>query len=157
MMIKTYQKFKKLLSNIAQQRQGNITIEAAITFSIISILLVGGADFSRMILKQSQLEHVTRAGTQYGLRGQTDALDLDAVVAAARASIGPDGDALTITAENICRCPSAGVISCFGTCSDDSYPQMFLSVVAEVNIQYLFGYHAAPSETLRSTTVLRVR
>lgn len=156
-MFKIFEILKKPLSVFSRSESGNVTIEAAVAFSLISLLLIGGADFSRLVMKQSQLEHIARAGTQYGLRGQTDALDLTAVVAAARNSIGVMDDSIVITAENVCRCPTTGNIGCYDTCADDSYPQMFLTVLVTTRVNYLFGYNGAPIQNLQASTVLRVR
>ena len=149
---------KNFITRLIKNNKGNVTIEAALAFILIAALLIGGADFGRLAMKQSQLEHVARAGTHYGLRGQTDAQDLVAVVAAARASIGADGDALTITAENVCLCPGqTGTIGCNDTCLDDSYPQMLLTVVVEADASYLFGYSGTIVNQLEASNTLRVR
>lgn len=157
MSFKNMKNLIRKICNASLSNGGNVTIEAALVFALISFLLVGGADFGRLVMKQSQLEHIARAGTQYGLRGQTDALNLVAVVEAARNSIGQQDQAITISAENVCRCPGSGNIDCFDTCSDDSYPQMFLTVLVSSRVQYLFGYHGAPIQNLEASTVLRVR
>lgn len=142
---------------LPNDKSGNVTIEAAIAFTLISALLIGGADFGRLAMKQSQLEHVARAGTQYGLRGQTDAQNIDAVIAAARASIGADGEGLTITAVNACLCPGSGAVGCNDTCNDDTYPQMLLTVNVNTRVNYLFGYSGAPVSELSASNTIRVR
>jgi len=145
--------FRRLLC----ARGGNVTIEAALAFTVISTLLIGGADFGRLVLRQSQLEQVVRAGTQYGLRGQTDALDTQAVVAAALAAGGQGSSGMNVTAQTTCHCPGQGGISCNGTCTDDSYPQMYLNVSAGAEVTFLFGLAGAPKKSISALKTLRVR
>lgn len=146
-----------LIKRLFANRDGNVTIEAALAFTVISTLLIGGADFGRLVLRQSQLEQVVRAGTQYGLRGQTDALDTQAVVAAALDAGGTGAQGMSVTAQTTCHCPGQGSISCNGTCNDDNYPQMYLNVSAGADVTFLFGFAGAPHKSINAVKTLRVR
>lgn len=137
---------------------GNVTIELALIMSVFIIVILLGVDFSRMAIEKHRLEQFARAGTQYGLLGQSEAQDLPEVINAVNAAAGADSGDITVTASNFCEC-DGGSSDCDDTCADDTVPELYLSVNVVRTYDYMFtlGSDLAGTITLAGDSTVRVR
>ena len=157
-MWKKYYSMKQFFRGLRRDERGSLLIESAILLSILSLGAVVTYDVSRAAYEQARLENVVRAGAQYGLRGQTEANDIDGIIAAAQVAAGKAAPDITITAATACECPGGTPIACHESCSDDNAAQMVMTITATRNLPVVLGWPGfTDSHSLRAETVVRAR
>ena len=146
-----------MFGRILNSRGGNVTVEAAFMFLVISATSLGAFELGRIFYEKSHLENVVKAGVQYSLLGQTSASDVTKIVAAATLAAGESADQITITATSACECPGEGPLDCSESCSDDNFPQMLVTVTAERDLDLVFNLPGLTSSRLSAVASVRVR
>jgi len=149
--------FKTILKNF-RDRSGNVTIELALIMSVFALMMLGGFEISRMAVEVHGLEQVARAGAQYALLGQANALDTDEVVTKTQEAAGDDADLITVTATTFCECPDGSDNDCSDTCAGSNVSIMYINVtvtkpyVSLFTLPDLFG-----SYTISGAAEMRIR
>jgi Flp pilus assembly protein TadG len=113
-------------------------------------------DFGNALYQQERLVSAARAGAQYGIQSTTDSTNYTGMIQAARNDAGDTANSLAITAQQACRCPSGGSVSCTSTCSGNVAPRVYDQVVAAESYSTLGRYpFVADPIPLTSTAMLR--
>ncbi len=97
--------------NLAKDERGSVAVEMALTMTVIGMMIVGTFEISALVFEQMQLEKAVQSGAHFALLSQTDANDADKIIALVEREVG-DLTNLTVSVNNICRCPGEGQVDC---------------------------------------------
>ncbi|MGC8548073.1 MAG: TadE/TadG family type IV pilus assembly protein [Acidobacteriaceae bacterium] len=93
---------------------GQALLEAALTLSVLSILLLGAAEFGRVAYAAIEVTRAAKAGVQYGDASTTTATDATGIANAA-ANEAPDIAGLNTSSSVSCSCANGGTSTCSNT------------------------------------------
>ena len=112
--------FHSLSSHPAPRRQtplntsGQALLEAALTLSVLCILLLGAAEFGRVTYAAIAVTRAAKAGVQYGEASTTTATDATGIANAA-ANEASDISGLNTTSSVSCSCANGATSTCSNT------------------------------------------
>lgn len=141
------------------ERHGNVSIEMAFLVTFLLVLVMGAYDFGRLAMEQSGVTQAARAGAQYAVLDQANAMDIDGMKQAAKNEA--EDPNLDVEADWFCRCPGgAKTTDCVTNCADGNFPPMYVEVTVTDTLDMLFDYPGLPGTdtyTMTSTSTMRVR
>ncbi len=152
--------FRKLfkLGIYADDTKGSVVVELALIMSVFALMMVGGYDFSRMAMESHKMEQVARAGTQWGLLGQANAIDVVEIERITREAAGDDSDVITVEIQSYCECPGGAAASCGDICVTGEVSLLFLDIRVTKPFVYLFRVPELFGDILLSgQSIVRVR
>jgi len=135
---------------------GQSAVELAVAIPVLLLLLLAGADFSRIFYMNIGVDNAARAGAQYGSQTVITAADPNGMIAAAKAD-GANLAGLSATASQ-CTCKSPSPVAACPASYCTNAPQ---ATFVEVNTQALFttlvNYPGIPSSTtLSAKSIMQV-
>lgn len=135
----------------AGARRGSALVELAITFPVLSLVLMGTIDFARAFYTWLQVSGAARAGAIYGSRSSTSPDDSSGISTAAT-NAAANVTSLQVTANKVCGCSdgstgSCGVISC-------SNKYTYTQVIVRKDFTALAYYPGVPSSIPISVQVM---
>jgi len=137
---------------------GNVSLEIAFVLTFLLVLAIGAVDFGRYAMANLSLESATRAGLQYGMQDQAAATEISQIVQAVRDDAGDTDGSIGVTARQYCSCPGETELACSASCTDGSYPEMYVEVTATDQLVLLFDYPGvAQPLPISRTSEIRVR
>lgn len=149
---------KKILRRHADDNKGSVVVELALIMSVFALMMVGGYDFSRMAMETHEMEQFARAGTQWGLLGQGNAVDNAAIEAVVLEAAGAEAPIITVEINSYCECPGGGVANCGTVCTGGGVSNLFLDVRVTKPFTYLFRVPELFGDILLSgQSIVRVR
>jgi len=102
------------LRQILRNTSGQALLEAALTLSVLCILLLGAAEFGRVTYAAIEVTRAAKAGVQYGAASTTTATDTTGIANAA-ANEAPDISNLNTVSSVSCSCANGGTSTCLNT------------------------------------------
>jgi Flp pilus assembly protein TadG len=138
---------------------GQAATELAMVFPVLSLLLVGGADFGRAFFFNQEVIAAARAGAQYGSQSVTSASDTTGITAAALAN-GTNVPGLTASS-SFCTCqspPPTGQTACAtGYCNGANSQATYVTVNASATFTTLVNYPGIPHiSTISGKAIMQV-
>ena len=146
------------LGCLIRDRRGNVSIEMAFLVTFLLVLVMGAYDFGRLAMEQAGVTQAARAGAQFAVLDQANAINTTAMEDAAKAEA--EDPNLNVTADWFCLCPGTTKDKVCNTCADGSYAPVYVQVTVNDSLDMLFDYPGLPepsSYTLTSTSTMRVR
>lgn len=138
--------------------RGTVSVELAFFIPVAVLLITGAVEFGRLGLEQVRLASAAHAGAQYGIYDLSSAGDIDGIIDAARLDADDVTNALTVTAEKICRCPDGTVQACNISCADGEYAPLYVDVSVTEAVELWFGFPGVPTSiTLAANSSMRLR
>ncbi len=147
---------RKAFSLPLRDRDGNVSVEFAIAAIFLVVFALGIYDFGRIGIEVARLNSAARAGAQFVVEDQANVTDTTGIIQAVRNDADDSGQALTVTTQNYCNCPSGGAASCTDTCSDGFYPEMYVEVDVQHQVSLLIDYPGV-SQTFPLSASAKVR
>lgn len=105
---------RTLLQRALRHGSGQALLEAALTLSVLSLLLIGAVEFGKVAYASIEVTRAAKAGVQYGCSSTTAATDTTGIAAAA-AYEASDIPGLTTTSSVSCSCANGGASTCLNT------------------------------------------
>jgi Flp pilus assembly protein TadG len=116
------------------------TVEFALVAPLLMLLLAGVLDFAMLLRTATCAADAARAGTEYGSRSASTALDYAGMQAAALNS-APGVAGMTATATRSCKCVDGTSVSCGGSCTGGKM-LVYVQVDTQAAAHTLFDYSA---------------
>jgi Flp pilus assembly protein TadG len=126
------------LSHRIRSASGQALLEAALTLSVLCILLLGAAEFGKVTYAAIEVTRAAKAGVQYGDASTTTATDT-AGIATAAANEAPDISGLTTTSSVSCSCANGGTSTCLNT--DCPGSTIIVTLTVQTTATYDPGIH----------------
>jgi len=156
LMTNSHNRSKRWLSTIVGGDGGLATIELALVTPIFVILLLGGAEFGRLMYIGIEVSNAAHAGVQYGAQSHATALDNTGMQTAATTD-GSDVAGLSATASHSCLCSDGSASTCLNTDCSTSRIIEYVQVNTTVSVAPMFTYTGLPGTvTLTGHAVMRV-
>ena len=131
---------------------GTSLIEMAVVLPLLVLMVLGVADFGRMLYHAITLSHAARAGAAYGAQGNGFAGSVAGIQQAAEAeaqNISP----IVVTSERLCECTGGASVSCTtSSCGGYGAPRAFVEVTATQTFTTLVAYPGIPDTVPLSRT-----
>lgn len=121
-----------------RRASGQALLEAALTLSVLSLLLLGTVEFGKVAYASIEVTRAAKAGVQYGDASTTTATDATGIANAA-ASEASDISGLTTTSSVSCSCANGGVSTCLNT--DCSSSTIVVTLTVRTSVTYDPGIH----------------
>ena len=148
---------KRRLGKLVRDDCGLATIELALVTPIFVILLLGAADFGRLMYIWIDVTNAARAGVQYGAQSRATAENNAAMQTAATNDGSTDVTGLTATATQFCSCANGSSSTCLPTDCSGSHIIEYVQVNTSVSVAPMFTYPGLPGTlTLTGQAVMRV-
>lgn len=146
-------RFTQTIQSWTRKIDGVAATEFALVVPILSVLLLGIADFGMYINQQMKLENAARASAEYIMRGgSADNLSADVI-----SQIVENDEGVTITTTASCECGDGEGVLCdaVGVCAD-GYIRRFQQVDLAQSYDAIFAFPGI-SEDLELTGSARVQ
>jgi hypothetical protein len=148
--------FRRLMSDC----RASVTVEAAVAFIALTVMLIGVIDFGAAYSQKMSIENAVRAGIQYGTVRKPIQGDLSQITAAVTtASPTPSaGQSNVISVSEFCECANGTASACLTTggvaivCADGSTRRSFLKVGLSQQYKLMFTYPGFGSTLALSNT-----
>ena len=131
---------------------GTSLVEMAIVLPLLALMVLGVADFGRILYHAITLSHAARAGAAYGAQGNGFAGSVAGIQEAAEAeaqNISP----IVVTSERLCECTGGASVSCTtSTCGGYGPPRAFVEVTATQTFTTFVAYPGIPDSVPLSRT-----
>ena len=131
---------------------GQAATELALIAPVLSLMLLGGADFARAFYFNQEVVAAARAGAQYGSQSVTTAADTTGIRASALAN-GTNVPGLTASS-SFCTCqspPPTGQTACgSGYCNGANSQATYVTVNTSATFTTLVNYPGIPHLTTMS-------
>ncbi|HWD98174.1 MAG TPA: TadE family protein [Bryobacteraceae bacterium] len=111
-----------------RSRRGSALLEFALLMSVLTSILFGIIDMSRMFYTCSAMTGAAEAGVGYGLLSSANNSNFTGMQQAALDDAGITG--ATAAATQFCTCPTGSAVSCAGSCSSGSV-RLYLQVITQ--------------------------
>jgi Flp pilus assembly protein TadG len=141
-------------SRCRSAQRGSAMLEFGLLVSLLTIILAGAMEFSRVFYSADEVVNAARAGVQYGLQSTSSETNYTGMQTAAKAD-GGDVSGLSATASQFCLCTDGTTTSCAtGVCTMRTY----IKVAASGTFQTIGKYPYFPqSVALGNTAIIRVK
>jgi Flp pilus assembly protein TadG len=138
----------------ARSASGAAITELALLTPILCVVLLGVADFGRIMYTSIVLSHAARAGAQYG--AQTNGKTGDTVgIRQAAINEAQDIGAISVASSRVCFCPTGGTVNCLTTtCSGYGVPQVAVQVTVSTTFNTVTVFPGVPSSVSLSRQAL---
>lgn len=136
---------------------GQSYVELAIFTVALALVLLAGADLSRLFYVSIAVDAAARAGAQYGSQSVITAADFKGMEAAARTD-GANVSGLSATATQ-CTCESSPIVAACPAayCANDAQAT-FVEVDAQAAFKTLMDYPGFPSSlTVKGEAIMQVQ
>jgi Flp pilus assembly protein TadG len=136
---------------------GTAITELALLSPVMLVLLLGVADFGRVMYTSIILSHAARAGAQYGAQNNGTTGDTVGIRNAAL-SEAQDIGAITVASQRLCFCQTGGAVSCTATTCSGGYgvPRVMVQVTASTTFNTIAPFPGVPT-TLALSRQAQVR
>lgn len=126
------------LRQASRGTRGQALIEAALTLSVLLLLMLGAAEFGKVTYAAIEVSRAAKAGVQYGSASNTTATDTTGIDDAA-AYEAPNVPNLTTTSSVSCSCADGALSTCLNT--DCSGSSIVLTLTVRTTAVYDPGIH----------------
>lgn len=132
---------------------GSAVVELAVVGPLLVLMVLGVADFGRVLYTSIILSHAARAGAQYGAQTNGTTGDTAGIEQAAEEEAADIGT-ISVTSSRVCECTTAGSVSCTTTTCSGGYgvPRVFVHVTASTTFQTIVPYPLIPNTVPLSIT-----
>lgn len=144
-------------------KPGQAATELALVVPLLSVLLVGSADFARAFYFDQEVVAAARAGAQYGSQSVTTAADSTGIKAAAVAN-GTNIPSFTTNnvTTSFCTCqspPPTGQTACASSyCNGANSQATYVTVNTSATFTTLVNYPGIPhTTTMGATAIMQVQ
>ena len=139
---------------------GQAAVELALISPVLSLLLIGTADFGRAFYFNQEVVAAARAGAQYGSQSVATATDTSGISAAALAN-GTNVPGLSASS-SFCTCESpapTGETSCAtGYCNGANSTATYVTVTTSATFKTLVNYPGVPhTSAMTGTAIMQVQ
>lgn len=130
----------RFAARLRADQTGVSFIEAAIVLPILTMVLVGTAEFGMNYFNKSQLQAAVNAGAQYALRNPTDTAGSQSAITAA---LPTTVTGVTTTATFACECNNGTAVSCTtGTCTSGTVRKIMTLTATRNTVRVLTATQA---------------
>jgi Flp pilus assembly protein TadG len=147
-----------------KDEQGQSFVELALTLPVLTVILLGAAEFGRLAYAAIEVSNAARAGVAYGSQTLITAADITGMKNAATndgsdiltwASVG-----LSATAFQTCKCSNGTAVTCANagtTCVSPAHVLLYVQVNTQATVDPLFYVYGLPkSYALKGQAIMRV-
>ena len=147
-----------------KDEQGQSFVELALTLPVLTVILLGAAEFGRLAYAAIEVSNAARAGVAYGSQTLITAADIAGMKNAATsdgsdiltwASVG-----LSATAFQTCKCSNGTAVTCANagtTCVSPAHVLLYVQVNTQATVDPLFYVYGLPkSYALKGQAIMRV-
>lgn len=139
-----------------KDKTGAALVETALSVTILSTLLVGAAEFGRLIFAAIEVTNAAMAGVHYGVQSASNAGDVTGIQNAAANEAG-DITLGTTAVSHTCICSDGSASTCLSTDCSSSHIETILTVQTQTTITPAFRLPGLPSTyTLHGQAVEKV-
>lgn len=139
-----------------RSQTGAAVIEMAVITPLLLLMVLGVADFGRVLYRAITLSHAARAGAAYGAQSNWFTVDAAGIQQAAEEDAQNIG-AITVTSQPVCECTGGTPVSCTGgSCAGYGVPRVFVQVTTTQTFQTVVPYPGIPN-TVSLTRTAKVR
>ena len=128
----------RTLAGRPTNRQGIATVEFALVAPLLMLLLAAVLDFSMLLRTATCAANAARAGSEYGSRSTSAAVDYAGMQAAALNS-APGVAGMTAAATQFCQCSGGSSVSCTGSCNGGKM-LIYVQVTTQATAHTIFNY-----------------
>ena len=118
--------------------RGIATVEFALMAPLLMLLLAGVLDFAMLLRTATCAAEAAHAGTAYGSRSASAALDFSGIQAAALNS-APGVAGMTAVAARSCKCTDGTSVACGGSCANGKM-LVYVQVTTQATAHTIFSY-----------------
>jgi hypothetical protein len=138
-----------------ESRDGSATVELAVVLPLLALLLMGLADYGRLMYGASAVTYAARAGASFGARSVGSSSNLAGMRQAA-VDAGSDVNILLgdVAASKVCECADGTAISCTGTPICD---RLIYAQVITKNISGFSNYSGMGTKTITRSAKIRAQ
>jgi hypothetical protein len=126
------------LARLLRDREGSISVEAALVFPVLLLRLIGLTDLGLAVRHKMVLDGAARAGAQLALADADDLAAIEAVVLDA-GSLTADSPP-TIDVHHFCECSDGTAIACDASCAAGLERHRYVSISVANQHDTLFSY-----------------
>jgi Flp pilus assembly protein TadG len=157
-------RLRQLLRHGLKDEQGQSFVELALTLPVLTVILLGAAEFGRLAYAAIEVSNAARAGVAYGSQTLITAADITGMKNAATndgsdiltwASVG-----LSATAFQTCKCSNGTAVTCANagtTCVSPAHVLLYVQVNTQATVDPLFYVYGLPkSYALKGQAIMRV-
>lgn len=142
------QQLTALFDKAKRDEEGVAGLEFAMTAPVLSIMLLGAAEYGLMVQERTTMTSSVNAGIRYYLVGGEDSARAEA---AALANWHNRPENASVRVEEYCECQQVEH-ACSANCPDDSLPTYYSRITASVTYEGIFM-----NTVLESSDDVRVR
>jgi Flp pilus assembly protein TadG len=157
-------RLRHLLRCGLRDEQGQSFVELALTLPVLTVILLGAAEFGRLAYAAIEVSNAARSGVAYGAQTLSTAADTTGMQTAATndgsdisswASVG-----LSATAFQTCKCSDGSATTCataLTTCVSPAHVLLYVQVNTQATVDPLFYVYGLPrSYALKGQAIMRV-
>jgi Flp pilus assembly protein TadG len=153
-----------LLHHNTREELGQALVELALTLPILSVLVLGAAEFGRLAYDAIEVSNAARAGVAYGSQTIITAQNAAGMVAAATNDgadvIGLQPSGLAATASQFCTCSDGTAVTCanaLSNCLSPAHILEFVQVNTTATVDPLFHVPGLPTTyALKGQAIMQV-
>ena len=143
-------------------RAGAVTVELALTGSLLFLMMAGAADFARVFPYAIAVANASGTGSRFGSQNNARAVSHDGIHDTAEDDVADLRGATTITSEVYCDCPGAGggtTVDCIeGTCADYGKPRVYSKTIVSYTYDAVLPWPGIPDPVVVTRqTLIRVQ
>src|SRR4051794_39386510 len=120
--------------------RGNVAVEFGFIAPVLAALVAGAWGFGNCFIQSERLASAAPAGAQYGIQTAAHATDFVGMAQAARNDASDSDNAVTVTASQLCFCPSGVGVACTGNCAGVPAPHFYVKLVVSEPYTTTFTY-----------------
>jgi Flp pilus assembly protein TadG len=134
---------------VAVGERGAALVEFAIVLPLLTMVMLGAVDFSRVWVQSSAVENAAHAGAQYGAQTTSHAVDTSGIYNAVMDDLNASAAAtetFTVASQQYCECANTVSVDCDdGECSSGGV-HMYVRVRVNSTFETMFDYPGIPRE-----------
>jgi Flp pilus assembly protein TadG len=149
----------RLAARFRRSTRGGAAVELAIVLPILTLLVIGVADYGRVFFTSITVANAARAGAEYGAQSPAASVDTAGMRIVAQQDGNEIGaiDFSTTPPRTYCECAGASH-GCTTLCTGGAAPDVFIEVTARKVVTMLFSYPGLPgSVTINRSATFRMQ
>ena len=137
----------------SRDEAGSVMVELALLLPVLTLLLLGAMDFSRVFFYAVELGSAVTAGAEYGARNTDTATNYTAINSTVTGDAA-DLTGVSASSTSYCSCPGVGgTVACTSNCTGYGKPKMYVSVTGNYTWTSWVNWPGIPHSVALTRTV----